>query len=426
MKFIDAPIYAQQIIIILAILALVFSIIDIFITLRICKKRWFKILTSISFIFSFIFIFLTMRGSYLYRVRQQVFYLSLKIIQEPFWLISSLSVILLLLSIILIIYAFKRGNQTISSISIKESVETLSKGICFYEKSGLIHLFNEEMNQLSIILCGNALLNGSTFWNNIITGNLKEGFCLIQKKDDEAIINFLNIEVFSFKRIKHNIDAKELYEIIATNITEEYQLTKELEIQLQKLKLVNQRLLSYGQNIAILTQEKEILAAKIRIHDNIGKLLLITKRKLSSNLNNEAQNKLLSFWKNELEVLTTTQREEKKSNLQVIFDAAKLVDIKIDFLGDYPPENSTLEKILIHAMHECLTNTVSHANGHLLCVNVKNSLIQITNDGIPPKGTIKEGGGLSSLRSLIEKENGKMIVKSEPQFELTIDLRGED
>ena len=292
MKFIDAPVLAQQIIIILSILALVFSIIDIFITLRICKKRWFKILTIISFLSSFIFIFLTMRGSYLYRVKQSVFYLSLIIIQEPFWLISCLSIMLLLLSIILLIYAFKWGNQAISSISIKESVETLLKGICFYEKSGLIHLFNEEMNRLCIILCGNALLNGSTFWNNIITGNFKEGFYLIQNKNDEAIINFLNIEFFSFKRIKHNIDEKEIYEIIATNITEEYKLTKELEIQLQKLKLINQRLLSYGQNIAILTREKEILSAKIRIHDDIGKLLLITKRKLSSHLNNDEQNKL--------------------------------------------------------------------------------------------------------------------------------------
>ena len=391
MKFIDAPVLAQQIIIILSILALVFSIIDIFITLRICKKRWFKILTIISFLSSFIFIFLTMRGSYLYRVKQSVFYLSLKIIQEPFWLISCLSIMLLLLSIILLIYAFKWGNQAISSISIKESVETLLKGICFYEKSGLIHLFNEEMNRLCIILCGNALLNGSTFWNNIITGNFKEGFYLIQNKNDEAIINFLNIEFFSFKRIKHNIDEKEIYEIIATNITEEYKLTKELESQLQKLKLINQRLLSYGQNIAILTREKEILSAKIRIHDDIGKLLLITKRKLSSHLNNDEQNKLLSFWKNELEALTTIQKDEKRSNLQVIFDAARLIDIKIDFLGDYPPENSLLEKILIHAMHECLTNTVSHANGHLLNVNVKDNLIKITNDGTTPKGIIKEG-----------------------------------
>ena len=123
MKFIDAPTLAQQIIIILSILALVFSIIDIFITLRFCKKRWFKILTIISFISSFIF--LTMRGSYLYRVKQSVFYLSLKVIQEPFWLITSLSIMLFLLSIILLIYAFKWGNQTISSISIKESVDIL-------------------------------------------------------------------------------------------------------------------------------------------------------------------------------------------------------------------------------------------------------------------------------------------------------------
>ena len=55
----------------------------------------------------------------------------------------------------------------------------------------------------------------------------------------------------------------------------------------------------------------------------------------------------------------------------------------------------------------------------------EDNLIKITNDGTPPKGIIKEGGGLSSLRSLIEKENGKMIVNSEPQFELIIDLRGE-
>lgn len=42
MKFIDAPVLAQQIIIILSILALVFSIIDIFITLRIVKKDGLK------------------------------------------------------------------------------------------------------------------------------------------------------------------------------------------------------------------------------------------------------------------------------------------------------------------------------------------------------------------------------------------------
>ena len=98
----------------------------------------------------------------------------------------------------------------------------------------------------------------------------------------------------------------------------------------------------------------------------------------------------------------------------------------IEFKGNYPTIDSVTEKILIQAMHECLTNTVSHANGKKMLVELENGIdefvIRITNDGQKPKGKIIEGGGLSSLRSLIEKENGKMIVKSEPQFELIIQL----
>ena len=48
--------------------------------------------------------------------------------------------------------------------------------------------------------------------------------------------------------------------------------------------------------------------------------------------------------------------------------------------------------------------------------------IEITNDGEKPKGEIIEGGGLSGLRLLVERENGTMIIHSAPQFELIIEL----
>ncbi len=48
--------------------------------------------------------------------------------------------------------------------------------------------------------------------------------------------------------------------------------------------------------------------------------------------------------------------------------------------------------------------------------------IKITNDGEKPKGEIIEGGGLSGLRLLVERENGTMIIHSAPQFELLIEL----
>ena len=57
-------------------------------------------------------------------------------------------------------------------------------------------------------------------------------------------------------------------------------------------------------------------------------------------------------------------------------------------------------------------------------VSDKNSkyTIKVTNDGEQPKGEIIEGGGLSGLRLLVERENGTMIIHSAPQFELLIEL----
>lgn len=425
MKFIDAPIYSQQITIILFILALVISIIDIFIAIRICKKKWFTIIAISSFIITFSFVFLTMRGSFLYRSNRPVFEPSLTIIKWPFALIVSLAIVFFLLTISLLLYAFIKGNNNLSLVSIKESIDLLPKGICFYESSGLVLLINREMNYLSALLFKEALLNGINFWYKLTHAQLEKGFKLLNKSES-PIIECSNGKIISFKKYIRILNRKEIYELVASDITEEYLLMKELENKQERLQIVNQRLISYGQNVSQITREKEILSAKIRIHDDIGKLLLVTKEKLSQNLTKEDEDRLLSFWKVEINSLKTVEKPKKKSNLQVILDAAKLVNVKIEFKGKYPSNNTLNEKILIQALHECLTNTVSHAKGKKMTVILENNndefIIKITNDGLKPKGKIIEGGGLSSLRSLVERENGKMIINSEPQFELLIKL----
>ena len=171
---------------------------------------------------------------------------------------------------------------------------------------------------------------------------------------------------------------------------------------------------------------KGTLAAKIRIHDDMGKLLLATKRRLAEPLNETEQKQMICFWQAEIAALKSTRPRTKKDNLQVIKDAAKLVGVTVEFCGEKPKADTVNEKILIAAMHECLTNTVSHANGKTMTVRASDKngayTITITNDSEKPKGEIIEGGGLSGLRSLVERENGKMTVKSTPQFELLIEL----
>ena len=72
-----------------------------------------------------------------------------------------------------------------------------------------------------------------------------------------------------------------VYQITGTNITEEARLQHELEKDNLRLKAMNRRLRQYGQDVQEATREKEILRAKTRVHDEIGRVLMQTRQFLS-------------------------------------------------------------------------------------------------------------------------------------------------
>ena len=84
---------------------------------------------------------------------------------------------------------------------------------------------------------------------------------------------------------------------------------------------------------------------------------------------------------------------------------------------------------MLLAIQECITNCVKHAKGneiYITCKNEEDSIIlEITNNGIVPKGKIVEGGGLTSLRQKIERSGGVMIVESSPRFMLRVEFQKE-
>lgn len=142
MRFIDTPLYGQQIMIILFILAFILSIFDTIMAIKIFKKRWTIFLAIFALLLSFITIFLTMRGSYLYRVNRQVFEPSFTIIKLPFVFFLILILVLLSVEVFLLVYTTKWKNENLSPFSIKESLDTLPSGIAFYDDNGLVSLIN--------------------------------------------------------------------------------------------------------------------------------------------------------------------------------------------------------------------------------------------------------------------------------------------
>ena len=341
-----------------------------------------------------------------------------------FLLLSLFTLLNLFITIVLI----RNRKNTISKMSIKEAFDDLPCGICFYEASGVTRLVNSKRNDFSIRITGEYLLNGKKFISILTNENIKRN-SLSRQEEEEYIIS-LDDHVYSFRRREHQLSDKSLYEIIATDITRKHQLSRELNKKNKELSSFNKRMRQYGETIEELTIEKETLSAKRNIHDKLGKLLILSRQSLDKDRTEEEKEVLLSTWKNTLIAFESMKENESNDTYDELFKAAKDIGISIIFSGRRP-ESRKGKKIAAKAIIECMTNTIKHAKGNEVYVSFKEMNrfieIQITNNGEQPKEEIKEGGGLSSLRLLIEREGGSMKIISFPRFEMNITIeKGEE
>ena len=341
-----------------------------------------------------------------------------------FLLLSLFTLLNLFITIVLI----RNRKNTISKRSIKEAFDDLPCGICFYEASGVTRLVNSKRNDFSIRITGEYLLNGKKFISILTDKNIKRNS--LSHQDEEEYIISLDDHVYSFRRREHQLSDKSLYEIIATDITRKHQLSRELNKKNKELSSFNKRMRQYGETIEELTIEKETLSAKRNIHDKLGKLLILSRQSLDKDRTEEEKEVLLSTWKNTLIAFESMKENESNDTYDELFKAAKDIGISVIFSGRRP-ESRKGKKIAAKAIIECMTNTIKHAKGNEVYVSFKERNrfieIQITNNGEQPKEEIKEGGGLSSLRLLIEREGGSMKIISFPRFEMNITIeKGEE
>ncbi len=426
MNYITAPYVVQTLISILYFSLIIFSLCTAFL----CSHHKHKYLFIITESMIAIFFSILLIGCLTYFDIDDISKLTLLStfavfipVSIDFLLLSSFTLLNLFITIVLI----RNRKNKISKMSIKEAFDDLPCGICFYEASGMTRLVNSKMNDLSIRITGEYLLNGKKFLSILKDENIKRNS--LPHQEEEYIISLAD-HVYSFRRREHQLSDKSLYEIIATNITRKHQLSIQLNKKNKELSSFNKRMRQYGETIEELTMEKETLSAKMNIHDKLGNLLILSRQSLEKDMTEEEKEALLSTWKNTLIAFESMKESESNDTYDELFKAAKDIGISILFSGRRP-ESRKGKKIAAKAIIECMTNTIKHAKGNEVYVSFKERNrfieIQITNNGEQPKEEIKEGGGLSSLRLFIEREGGSMKVISFPRFEMNITIeKGEE
>ncbi len=301
--------------------------------------------------------------------------------------------------------------------SVKEAFDNLPSGICFFDKNGILTLCNHQMYRLFFALMGKdlqSLVEMQELLSDDVTNQSRENQVFLQ--DDGTAWRFA-LETVTTS------DNKTYTQVIASDVTELYSKTKELEQDNIALSEYAKRMRRLFANTIALIREEEILNMKMRVHDDIGRSVISTRRFLQQNRPMEELD--LTPWKNAVSLLRhEVELSEEQDAVAGLMSAAYSIGIKIILDGSIP--KNAVGKVLISSIRECMTNAVRHAGAKELYVHItgdENTAVAIiTNNGAVPNGKISLGGGLASLKFRIEKCGGTMRIKHSPQFELTVSV----
>ena len=373
------------------------------------------------------------------------------ILKDVPWIIVALVMVVIFAAEVLCLVAVNRaGRDKLSPGSVKESLDALPDGVCFFSEDGRILLSNRRMQHISSDITGIGILNGEKLWRCIEEKSVKTDV------SDGLVILTSDSKVWNVRRSEIEAEGNRINEIVALDVTEQYELRRELEERNERLNSVNERLRIFSRDMSRLTAEKELLDAKIKVHDDLGRSLLAFRAYLTAEPSKRDRSKLLPLWRY---VISVMKKETAPSEeWDAIEKTAESLHIQIEINGDLPagladlPVSGEVRSAILAAIRECLTNTARHARGDRLFVLIKCGAeqgadhastsgsssasgtapcddaphgirIEITNNGRAPLVPIQEAGGLSNLRHMVEREGGIMTIESSPQFLLRLDFK---
>ena len=162
-----------------------------------------------------------------------------------------------------------------------------------------------------------------------------------------------------------------LTELIATDITGQAGILNDLQEKNRKLRDIQLRLKIYNRQAERIITAQELLSARMTVHDELGHILLESRHYLSDpKAFNEAM--LLQTLRNTNSYLLREyeQDDTARDALADAIDMAETIGVEVIITGRIPQEEPE-RSLLAAAIQENAANTVKHAGGSALSVQIR-------------------------------------------------------
>ena len=342
----------------------------------------------------------------------------------PIWSIGSVLLLSAAFTVSSLYVGMRHSRQRITRASIKEAMDDLPVAGCYFTPRGTVKLCNRQMDSLYRAMAGRDLQTLSEL-HTALERCTDRG---IGRTRDGGYI-FPNGGVWYYTEREVIADGVCYTESVFTNGTEFSAANDELERDNRELRRVNEKLQKMYARAEDRIREREYLAFKMKIHDDIGQSLSILRQTLQSGAPAETVGQQVKKLSLAAGTLVYSQRPDRGDPYDALLAEAAELGVEIQLDGMLPIEPDIYD-LVVRAVRECLTNCVRHAHGTAVFVRIAGIpggyTVVITNDGETPRGPIREGGGLSALRQSIEHAGGEMALSDYPEFLLRFTLMREE
>ena len=337
----------------------------------------------------------------------------------PYAVLMSVTLLTIAIGVWMVLSETK-NRKKINNTSIKESFNTLPTGVCFFNEAGLPVLCNNAMQRFSFAVCGKDVQ-----FITDLEGCLADDFvpATDARKDGKVFVlpdgRALHLEKRTFTHESGNTYTQ----YIATDITKLHENRVELQEENARLRRVQTDLQALSANVMTVTREEEILNAKMRVHDEMGRCLIEARKYLREGSEERIPDSVVASWQRAVSMLKYNNDIPDEDMLSQVRKTCESVKLGFIQTGELPKEENAAY-ILTCTVRECVTNAVRYASATELYADFteteSDAAVSVTNNGKAPDSEIVEGGGLSTLRRRVERAGGTMVVQSRPRFQLTV------
>ena len=328
-----------------------------------------------------------------------------------------------------IVKLFQFDREHLPPGAVKEALDLLPAGVMICDEQGKRLFSNLRMNFLRKAIAGSAAASGDELWDAVVMqGKAQEESRLVSLPGGSWLFSrrSFSLDREGTSAEEHRTRGRSYICITASDVTGRSLVAKKLEGMNRHLREVQYRMKSVAARERELVSAREIMNARMTVHNQMGSVLLAGKYYLDHPEGmREAELVRLLEYNNHFLLGEAEEPVRETDPIREAVRTAGRIGVKVKLEGTVPVQG-IFRELLAEALEQCAANTVRHAGGDSLTVRVAADDVRVfavfTNNGTPPEEPVTETGGLAGLREAVESAGGIMRVESAPVFRLTFSV----